>query len=272
MGGVAAALGLGLVERAAQAHGDHRVLERGALARVGVHVAGGHAGHAEALGQLAEQPVAAPVALPVGPLQLDAKAIGPEDAQQPPGHRGRARMVARLHARGHRAVAGAARQADEPGRAALDLGQRHARLLVERILPRPPAVDHLRRGVRPALARPAPRVPVRGGDQPAEVGVALARLAQQREMAAVVERELGAGDRPDAERLEGVGHLHRPVQPVVVGQRERFMALLGSRSGQLQRVRGPVEERVGRVAVELDVGHEHMFAQRADGGWDTGPG
>ncbi len=43
VGGVAAALGLGLVERGAQPDGDHRVLQRDAVARVSVHVAGGHA-------------------------------------------------------------------------------------------------------------------------------------------------------------------------------------------------------------------------------------
>ena len=60
--------------------------------------------------------------------------------------------------------------------------------------------------------------------------------------------------------LQRLRHLHGAVQAVVVGQRERLVALLGRRPGQLDRVRGAVEERVGGVAVELDVGHEHMFA------------
>ena len=79
-------------------------------------------------------------------------------------------------------------------------------------------------------------------------------------MRAVVERQLGARDRPDPERLQRLRHLHGAVQPVVVGQRERAVALLGRGRRQLHRMRGAVEERVGRVAVELDVWHEHMFA------------
>ena len=43
--GFAPPLWLGLVERLAEAHGDHRVLERDPLARVHVDVAGGDRGH-----------------------------------------------------------------------------------------------------------------------------------------------------------------------------------------------------------------------------------
>ena len=258
--GVAAPPRLGLVEGRAHAHRDHRVLQRGALTRVHVDVAGGHAGHAEALGQLGQQPVAAAVVAPEGALELHAKAIGTEDAQQPPGRRRGAGVVPGLHARGHRAVAGAARQAHQPLRAALDVGQRDARLLVDRVLARTAAVDDLGGGVRPALARPAPGMPMRGGDQPAQVGVALAGLAQEGEVAAVVERDLGAGDRPHPERLERLGHLHGPVEPVVIGQGQGRVALLGRRTRELHRVRRPIEEGEGRVAMELDVGHEHMFA------------
>ena len=217
-------------------------------------------GNSEALGQLAEELVAAPVVAPVGALELDAQAVGAEDPQQAPGGRGGARVVTRLDARGHRAVARATRQADEPLGAAFDVGERHARLLVERVLARAPAVGDLSRGIRPALAGPAARVPVRGCDQPAEVRVALARLAQQGQVSAVVERELGARDRPHPERLERLRHLHGAVQPIVVCQGKGLVALIRRRPGQLHRMRRAVKERVGRVAVELDVRHEHMFA------------
>jgi hypothetical protein len=77
---------------------------------------------------------------------------------------------------------------------------------------------------------------------------------------AVVERHLGAGDRTDPERLQRLRHLHGAVEPVVICQRERAVALLGRDPRQLDRMRRPVKERVGRVAVELDIWHEHMFA------------
>ena len=59
------------------------------------------------------------------------------------------------------------------------------------------------------------------------------------------ERHLGAGDRPDAERLRRVGELERAVDAVVVGERERVVAELGGARGELLGQRGAVQERVG---------------------------
>ena len=56
-------------------------------------------------------------------------------------------------------------------------------------------------------------------------------------------------------RLRGVGELERAVDAVVIGEREGRIAELGGAGGELLRQRGPVEERVRRMAVELDVRH-----------------
>ena len=79
-------------------------------------------------------------------------------------------------------------------------------------------------------------------------------------MGAIGERDLRARDVADAERLQRLRHLHRAVKAVVIGQRDGRVALLGGDPGQLHRMRSAIQEGVGRVAVELDVGHEHMFA------------
>ena len=50
------------------------------------------------------------------------------------------------------------------------------------------------------------------------------------------------------------GELHRAVDGVVIGQRERVVAELERRRGQLLGQRDAVQEGVGGVAVELDVG------------------
>ena len=47
--------------------------------------------------------------------------------------------------------------------------------------------------------------------------------------------------------------LERAVDAVVVGERERLVAELGRARGELLRLRRTVEERVRRVAVQLDV-------------------
>jgi len=102
-------------------------------------------------------------------------------------------------------------------------------------------VERRRRG----LGRPNAGVRMRCGQQPAEVRVAARRLDQQRDVRAVRQRDLGAGDRPDAERLCRVRELQRAVDAVVIGQRERLVAELGRSCRQLLRQRGAVEERIG---------------------------
>jgi hypothetical protein len=188
--------------------------------------------HGTPLGQLGQQPVAAAVGAPVGPLQLHAEAVGAEGGPEAaPEQRGLA-VLARLDAPCQHAVARAARQAHEALRVALDLLQRQLGLALDRILARPAVLVRL----VPAEAHPAARVRVGLRDQPAEVRVAGAALAQEREVRAVVERQLGARDRPDPKRLERLSGLHGAVQPVVVGHGQRRVALLRGRARQLHRV------------------------------------
>ncbi len=98
---------------------------------------------------------------------------------------------------------------------------------------------------------------MRGREQAAEVRVAAPRLDEQRDVRAAVERDLGAGDRPHAERLRRVRELERAVDAVVVGERERLVAELRRARRELLGLRRAVEERVRRVRVELDVaGHD----------------
>ena len=73
-------------------------------------------------------------------------------------------------------------------------------------------------------------------------------------MRTTVERDLRPGDRPDAEVLRRVRELERPVDAVVVGERERLVPELGRARRKLLRQRRAVEERVRRVRVQLDVG------------------
>jgi hypothetical protein len=72
-------------------------------------------------------------------------------------------------------------------------------------------------------------------------------------MRPVGEGHLGAGDRADAERLRRVRELERAVDAVVVGERERLVAELRRLNRELLRQRRPVEERVRRVGMQLDV-------------------
>ena len=67
-----------------------------------------------------------------------------------------------------------------------------------------------------------------------------------------------------AEVLRGVRELERAVDAVVVGERERVVAELGRAGGELLRQRRAVEERVGRVRVQLDV--RRRTGRSGDGG------
>ena len=83
-----------------------------------------------------------------------------------------------------------------------------------------------------------------GGEEPAEVAVALRRLDEQGDVGAAFEGELGAGDGAQAEDLGGMGELERAADTVVVGERERLVAEVGGARGELVGQRGAVEERV----------------------------
>ena len=114
--------------------------------------------------------------------------------------------------------------------------------------------EHGGRSRREQVALPSlgPGAGVCVGEDPAEVLVAAAALAEERDMGAALERHLGAGDRAQAERFRGLGELERAVDAVVVGQRERVVAERDGTCGKLLGQRGSVQERVGRVRVQLD--------------------
>ena len=218
---VAAALGLALVEGRQQPHRDERVLQPRAVRVVGVHVARRDAGHAQALGEASEQPVARAVAAPERALELDAKAIAAEGRQQ-------ALPVAL-----GRAVARAAGQAHDALRVLGDLRERRVR--------------------RRSLARVGARVRMRRRHEPAEVGVAGAVGREQGQVGAVIEGHLHARDRLDPQPLACVRELHRPPQAVVVGERDRLVAVHRGGRGDLLRRRRPVQERVRGVGMQLGV-------------------
>ena len=155
---VAAPLGLGLLQRRVQAHGDERVLELGPPAVVGVDVAGRHAGDPEPLGERRQPPVAGPVATPQRSLQLDPEALGarrrpPAGAPAPPPGAARRAPSFRRARRSRRSRRGrrAPRCARAASRASSDGGEE----------------DQPSRAAVEALS--GARLRVRLGQQPAEV-------------------------------------------------------------------------------------------------------
>ncbi len=105
-------------------------------------------------------------------------------------------------------------------------------------------------------ARLAPRVvQVCVREQAAEVGVAGAVLAEERQVVAAFERDLGAGDRAHAPGPGALGELHRAVQAVVVSQRQRCLPQFARPQHQLLDVRSAVKEREVGMTVQLRVAH-----------------
>ena len=222
------ALALAPVERRPAADRDERVLEKRPARRVRVDVPRRDRLDAEVLGEVAERRVPPRVAPLVRALELDEEALAAERRREP---RGAARVAER------EPVAGTAREADEP---LVQLGERLERnggLEEHAVL--------LPRGTSPGMRR---------GEDAAEVRVALPVLAKERDVRPAFERHLGAGDRADPGELRRVRELERAVDAVVVGERERLVAELRRPGHELLGVRRPVEERVGGVAVQLDVG------------------
>ena len=222
---VAAPLALGAVERGAVANRDEHVLQPRAAKVMCMHVAGRNRRHVERRGELGQPRIAPNVASPVRSLKLDVK--------RP---RKRARQArGTLRVGDSQAMTCAAREADDPFRVRHD------------------DVERRLRRQQLALAPGHARSRVDVGEDPAQVGVAALAFAKQRHVCAAGERHLRAGDRAQPELLACVRELERAVDAVVVGERERVVAELGRPRRELLRQRRPVEERVGRVRVQLDI-------------------
>ena len=163
-------------------------------------------------------------------------------------------------------VVGAAAQADEAGGVLGDRGERELRRHVD-----PPHAGADQRLVA-ALPSAALRDPRRLVDRPARVRVRPREQVAQVPPARARPRTSSVRWRPSSRSTSApwiarspsargrLGELHRARDAVVVGERHRPVAELGRGGGQLVGQRGAVEEREGRVGVELDVHCEHMFA------------
>ena len=80
------------------------------------------------------------------------------------------------------------------------------------------------------------------------------------------EGELGAEDRPHAERAGRLGEPDDAVEPVVVGERERLEPEPGRLLGELLRLARAVEEAERGVGVQLGVRDGARRRRRTVGG------
>ncbi len=186
----------------AAADRDERVLQRAAPALVHVHVVRRDRRQVErARAARAGCAVAGAVAAPGAGAQLDAQAAR---ARTPRAGSGRGR--ARSRGRRARARRGARSRS---GRQALGV---------------------LAQSARAAAARDEAVGAVRRGDRAAEVAVARARSRTSsgdvEAPCSIGDRQLGAGDRPDAGAACGMRELERAAEVVVIGQREGLEAEL----------------------------------------------
>ncbi len=196
-----------------------------ALALVVVDVVGGDVAQAVAARQLDEATVAIGVAVDEVLLKLDVDVVATEPLDVAKKRCFRAGEVFRGDERRHFAAL-AAGEGDQAARVAGEDIERKNRLF--------------------ALA-----CEVGGGEQAAEVAVALGRLREQREVVAVGERQLGACDGADAKGFRGLGELHRSVEAVVIGEGEGLVAQFPGAQHQVVGAGGAVEQRPAGVEVEL---------------------
>ena len=228
---ISSPLALAPVERRAVANRDERVLEQCPPPRVRVDVPRRDRLHPEVLGKVAERRMTTRVASLVRSLELDEEPLAAE-------RRGEPGCATRVVVR--EPVPRAAGETDEPF---VQLG------------------DGLeRRGRREEHAVLFPgRTGARmcSGEDPTEVRVALTALAEQRDVTATFEGHFRPGDRPDTGERSGVRELERAVDAVVIGERKRRVSELDGSRNQLLGMRRTVEERVRRMAVQLDVAGRH---------------
>jgi hypothetical protein len=147
------------------------------------------------------------------PLQLDTQPLGPEGVTQT----AQRRLV--MHA-----MQCAATETDEALAVSTHRVERHR--------------GRRRRRAGPPVAR----LRMCGGDDPAQVRPAAGVGHEQREVATVLQVELGPVDRPEAQPTGGARELHRSRNRVVVGERHRGVAEGERGRDKLAGQRGAVEE------------------------------
>ncbi len=238
------------VERRPVLDRHQHVLETMSLSRVVVDVSRRDDAQLQVLCQFHQHPVAPDVPVDEVVLELDEEIAVAEPVRVSPRGRFRLTVLPRGDQRRHLAKA-AAGEHDEPLRVPREDVQFDARL--------------------PSLV-----LQVGVGQQAAEVGVAPLRLAEQRQVnrgGGVIfllpssifpgaglgwgKRDLRAGDRAQAPGPRAVRELHRPVQTIVVSERERLIAELQRPQHQLLDVGGAFEE--GEVGVGVQFGVRHRL-------------
>ena len=183
--GVLAALAVGGVQGRAVLDGHQHVLEAVALPYVAVDVAGGDGAQAQVLRQVGQGAVAAGIAVDEVVLELNEEVGGAEPLEVAAGGLLGLAVAALRDERRHLAPV-AAGEGDEP-------------------------LGVLGEGFR-LDAGPAALVAQMGvGEETTEVGVAALGLAEEGQVVAVGQRDLGAGDGAQAPGAGALGELHRPV-------------------------------------------------------------
>ena len=230
---------------------EQHLVRVGVLGPQVVHVARADQRQAGLVGELQQPHVHLLVLLEPGVLQLDVHRVAPVDLHQPVELHPGARVVV-LQQRLVDAAREAARERDQPAGVALQQLEVDAGLVVEAL-------------------------EVAEGDELDEVVVAGRRLGDQRQVGpvALVRRllrapvlddvDLAADDRPDARLAREAVELDRAGHGAVVGERDGGHLQLGGPLDQLADAARPVEDRVLRVAVEVDEGTRHRSEDRTVG-------
>ena len=128
-----------------------------------------------------------------------------------------------------------------------------------------PLVPPLQRGEIEPRVSSVFSAQVRLGDEAAEVGVPGGIFREQGDVRAIEQRQLGAGDRLEAELLGGLGESHRAVDAMMVGEPQGGITQSLGLEGEVLREGGAVQERECRMAMELDVHSDGLLEPLAGG-------
>ena len=197
---IPAALRFGPVERGPMTDRYEDVLQRPSSRMMCMRVPCCDHRDAEGFRKVAQDRAPAPVAAFVGPLQLDEEAIASKGACE-------ARRCVGIP------------ESEPVSRAAGEAHEPVVQLLEERLL-------ESRFAGRLRFTSGRSSVFVRCREEAAEICVTARVLDEQRHVRPVGERYLRSCDRTHAEVFRRMRELERAVEPVVIGQRERFVAEL----------------------------------------------
>ena len=248
-------LAIGLGDQAAAGDAQQRVMRLVIVIAGEIRLVGRDQRQALGIGEIDQAAFDAALLVDAVALQFDIEAVAEQISQPVAARRGQRGVIAMQRQRDR--PLGAAGQRDQVLRVALEPFELDVRGLMDRRLQERPRVQPHQAAIA-ALARRQQHDSRRCRSQ---------RVARIGILVAEIDREFQADDRLDAVARHLVGEFQRPEHVVGVGQRQRRLAVRFGEFAELGDLDRTLQQRIGRMNVEMNESGVGHVALRALASW-----